>query len=136
MWYRDMRYPQVFPRLTVGQRDPRGLRRHNNKNSLIKNRNEKSAAPPIKTGSHILQEIDNLGVGRVIDIDVVEVNNVICKTCGWNKRSIFLELLYWSSNLIRHNLGVMNIEKNVFNTVLDIEGKTKDNEKARVWKPW
>ena len=25
----------------------------------------------------------------------------------------------------------MHIEKNVFNTVLDIEGKTKDNEKAR-----
>ena len=94
-----------------------------------------SPSPPIKTGAQILQEIDNLGVRRVIDIDVVEVNRVICKTCGWNKRSIFWELPYWSSNLIRHNLDVMHIEKNVFenvfNTVLDIEGKTKDNEKAR-----
>ena len=48
-----------------------------------------SAVPPIKTGAHILQEIYSLGVRRVIDIDIVEVNSVICKTCGWNKRSIF-----------------------------------------------
>ena len=106
-----------------------------NKNAFIKNRTEMSPSPPIKTGAQILPEIDNLGVRRVIDIDVVEVNRVICKTCGWNKRSIFWELPYWSSNLIRHNLDVMHIEKNVFenvfNTVLDIEGKTKDNEKAR-----
>ena len=42
---------------------------------------------------------------------------------------------YFSSNLIRHNLDVMYIEKNVFenvfNTVMQVEGKTKDNEKAR-----
>ena len=46
---------------------------------------------------------------------------------------------YWSTNLIRHNLDVMHIEKNVFenvfenvfNTVMNIEGKTKDNIKAR-----
>ena len=35
----------------------------------------------------------------------------------------------------RHNLDVMHIEKNVFenvfNTVMQVEGKTKDNEKAR-----
>ena len=72
-----MRYPQVFRRLTVGQRDPQGLGHHSNKNALIKNRTEMSATPPIKTSAHILQEIDNLGVRRVIDIDVVEVNNVI-----------------------------------------------------------
>nr|XP_012567360.1 uncharacterized protein LOC105851255 [Cicer arietinum] len=38
-------------------------------------------------------------------------------------------------NLLRHNLDVMHIEKNVFdnifNTVMNIKGKTKDNEKAR-----
>ena len=67
----------------------------------------------------------------MVDIDAAEVNGVICKTCGWNKQSIFWELPYWSSNIIRHNLDVMHIKKNVFNTVMDIEGKTKDNEKAR-----
>ncbi|KAL0373220.1 UNVERIFIED_CONTAM: hypothetical protein Scaly_1003600, partial [Sesamum calycinum] len=52
----------------------------------------------------------------------------------WIKKSIFLDLLYWNTHLIRHNLDVMHIEKNVFdnifNTVMDIEGKTKDNLNA------
>ena len=46
---------------------------------------------------------------------------------------IFWELLYCSSN--RHYLDVMHIENNVFanvfNTIMDIKGKTKDNEKTR-----
>lgn len=54
----------------------------------------------------------------------------------WRKKSIFFELPYWSSHLIRHNLDVMHIEKNVcetlLGTVLDIEGKTKDNLSARL----
>lgn len=49
---------------------------------------------------------------------------------------IFWDLPYWSTNLIRHNLDVMHIEKNVFdniiNTVMDVKGKTKDNPKARL----
>jgi len=52
------------------------------------------------------------------------------------KRSIFWELSYWKTNLLRHNLDVMHIEKNVFenifNTVMDVKGKTKDNIKARL----
>ena len=51
------------------------------------------------------------------------------------KRSIFLELSYWSINLICHNLDIMHIKKNVFDnifyTVMDIKGKMKDNPKAR-----
>ena len=35
------------------------------------------------------------------------------KSCNWRKKSIFFELLYWSSLVLRHNLDVMNIEKNV-----------------------
>ncbi|WMV30129.1 hypothetical protein MTR67_023514, partial [Solanum verrucosum] len=46
-----------------------------------------------------------------------------------------LGLPYWSTNLIRHNLDVMHIEKNffenVFNTVLEVDGKTKANLKSR-----
>ena len=55
---------------------------------------------------------------------------------NWVKRSIFWELPYWHTLLIRHNLDVMHIEKNVFenlfNTMMDIKGKTKDNVKARM----
>jgi hypothetical protein len=50
------------------------------------------------------------------------------------KRSIFWEFLYWKTNLLRHNLDIMHIEKNVFkntfNIVMDVKGKTKDNIKV------
>ena len=53
----------------------------------------------------------------------------------WKKKSIFFRLLYWKDNLLRHNLDVMHIEKNVIDnilgTLLDIKGKTKDNLTAR-----
>ena len=54
---------------------------------------------------------------------------------NWKKKSIFFQLPYWKDNLIRHNLDVMHIEKNVCEnilwTLLDVTGKTKDNLKAR-----
>ena len=34
--------------------------------------------------------------------------------------------------LIRHNLDVMHIEKNICEALLEIVGKTKDTEKARL----
>ena len=53
----------------------------------------------------------------------------------WKKKSIFFKLPYWKDNLLRHNLNVMHIEKNVMDniigTLLDIKDKTKDNFKAR-----
>ncbi|KAL0444256.1 UNVERIFIED_CONTAM: hypothetical protein Slati_2148300 [Sesamum latifolium] len=53
----------------------------------------------------------------------------------WTKKSIFWELEYWGTHLIRHNLDVMHIEKNVFdnifNIVMDIKRKIKDNLNAR-----
>lgn len=106
-----------------------------NKACFLKNRIEMSPAPPVKTGTQILHEIDELGLKKVTEIDGEVVNGPICKTCGWKKRSIFWDLPYWSTNLVRHNLDVMHIEKNVFdnifNTILNIEGKTKDNDKSR-----
>ena len=57
-------------------------------------------------------------------------------THNWVKRSIFWELPYWKTNLLRHNLDVMHIENNVFenifNTIMDVKGKKKDNIKARM----
>lgn len=53
----------------------------------------------------------------------------------WKKRSIFFDLPYWESNLLRHNWDVMHIEKNIcdnlLGTLLNLDGKTKDNENAR-----
>jgi hypothetical protein len=57
-------------------------------------------------------------------------------THNWVRGSIFWELPYWKTNLLCHNLDVMHIEKNmfenIFNTVMDVKGKTKDNIKARL----
>jgi len=54
---------------------------------------------------------------------------------NWKKRSIFWDLPYWKDKLLRHNLDVMHIEKkffeNIFNIVMNVMGKTKNNEKAR-----
>jgi hypothetical protein len=55
---------------------------------------------------------------------------------NWRKKSIFFELPYWQHLLIRHNLDVMHIEKNIcesiLGTLLEIEGKSKDNEESRL----
>ena len=52
----------------------------------------------------------------------------------WKKRSIFFILPYWVHHVLRHNLDVINIEKNVVDdiigTLLNLEGKTNDNLKA------
>ena len=48
-----------------------------------------------------------------------------------SKKNIFFQLPYWKTLLLRHNLDIMHIEKNVcdsiIGTLLNIEGKTKDN---------
>ncbi|XP_025661460.1 uncharacterized protein [Arachis hypogaea] len=53
----------------------------------------------------------------------------------WNKRSIFFDLPYWKTNLLRHNLDFMHIEKNVCDnilyTLLNDKAKSKDNLKAQ-----
>ncbi|XP_060210823.1 uncharacterized protein LOC132637807 [Lycium barbarum] len=92
--------------------------------------------PTVRTGEKILNQTCELGIRKVTELDAREVNKRICNSYGWKKRSIFWDLSYWSSNMIRHNLDVMHIEKNVFdnvfNTVLNVVGKTKDNPKAHL----
>lgn len=50
------------------------------------------------------------------------------------KKTVFYMLLYWKNLLIRHNLDVMHIEKNVcdsvIGTLLGIVGKSKDSLNA------
>ncbi|KAH0642243.1 hypothetical protein KY290_033841 [Solanum tuberosum] len=89
--------------------------------------------PPLKlSGSNILRQIVEGGGG-------VELNGRRKRsrraTKQWNKRSIFFELPYWDSNLLRHNLDFMHIEKNICDniiyTLLDDKSKSKDNANAR-----
>ncbi|KAK8921612.1 hypothetical protein KSP39_PZI020469 [Platanthera zijinensis] len=94
-------------------------------------------APPIQLTGHELEAIvaflPKIDFGKTKDKDKIEGFG---ESHNWLKRSIFWELPYWKTNLIRHNLDVMHIEKNmfdnVFNTIMDIKSKTKDNVKARL----
>lgn len=91
---------------------------------------EWAEAPTMLTGDDALAQLS--GEQRVHDKD----GNNVPSTEGWSKRSIFWSLPYWSTNLIRHNLDVMHIEKNVCDnivgTLLNMEGKSKDNLKSRL----
>ena len=55
---------------------------------------------------------------------------------NWVKQSIFLELFYWKTNLFCSNMDVIHIKRNIFenifNMVMNVKRKTKDNMKARM----
>ncbi|XP_057995012.1 uncharacterized protein LOC131175302 [Hevea brasiliensis] len=106
-----------------------------NKVNFLKGKACTNESPPILSSEDTFLQIEDLGLRRVTDSDGEAINAAIARNTGWRKRSIFWDLPYWSSNLIRHNLDVMHIEKNffenTFKTVMNIEGKTKDNAKAR-----
>jgi len=101
---------------------------------------ELECASNVPFGDEILQQLDGIAFG---DEDVGKKKRKKRKTGArssddvvWKKKSIFFKLLYWKDNLLRHNLDVMHIEKNVMDnilgTILDIKGKTKDNLVARL----
>ena len=108
---------------------------HRNRTGFRKNKTMTTVPPVVRSGDDILTEIQSLGLKKVTEMDATGTNGPICKKCGWRKRSIFWDLPYWRSNLICHNLDVMHIKKNVFdnvfNTVLNVDGKTKDTFKSR-----
>ncbi|XP_068307400.1 uncharacterized protein [Pyrus communis] len=55
---------------------------------------------------------------------------------NWTHNTKLFERPYWSKLKLRHNIDVMHVEKNVFDTlvetILDIKGKTKDTIKAQI----
>jgi hypothetical protein len=53
---------------------------------------------------------------------------------NWKKKSAFFELLYWKDSVIRHNLDVMHIEKNVSEMICAIllEMDKKRENKSRL----
>jgi hypothetical protein len=97
-------------------------------------------APNVQWGDEILGQLDNMSFGdenavkkkwkKQKKATTATKDNVV-----WKKKSICFRLPYWKDNLLRHNLDVMHIEKNVMDnilgTILYIKGKTKDNLRAR-----
>ncbi|XP_010501566.1 PREDICTED: uncharacterized protein LOC104778843 [Camelina sativa] len=98
--------------------------------------------PPPEVDRHILlEQLRDFGAERTTDCG--GNGHVVVYGAGinhnWYKHSIFWVLPYWKDLLLKHNLDVMHVEKNVFanlmNTVLNVPGKTKDNLKSRLDLP-
>ncbi|XP_025703438.1 uncharacterized protein [Arachis hypogaea] len=104
-------------------------------------RQVESRDPPMKYyGTDVLRQQSNLQVSfgnistltakrRRVSEDADQDDSV------WKKRSVFFELPYWKDHMLRHNLDVMHIEKNICDnvvyTILNDIVKSKDNLKAR-----
>ncbi|XP_045833662.1 uncharacterized protein LOC123924740 [Trifolium pratense] len=103
-----------------------------NKNNFTKNKQEYAPPPQFRCGDEVWERVSVIPKAPESELrrpdDYGEKHH-------WTKQSIFWDLPYWRTNLIRHNLDVMHVEKNVFDnvfyTVMDIKEKTKDNVKAR-----
>ncbi|CAH9130990.1 unnamed protein product [Cuscuta epithymum] len=90
---------------------------------------------PIVSGAEILRNIESISFPPFgSQYDNLRADG-FGKTHNWIKKSIFWDLPYWKDLLVRHNPDVMHIEKNcfdnVFNTVMDVKGRTKDNSNSR-----
>ncbi|CAL1361192.1 unnamed protein product [Linum trigynum] len=87
-------------------------------------------APKPLSGSEVLQELE----GKQVIFGKSSENDPLPHS--WKKCSIFFELPYWKDNILRHNLDVMHIEKNVCDnilwTLLNVNGRSKDNVNSRL----
>ena len=92
--------------------------------------------PTPLTGKNVMDQVANLE-GIILSKDASKKTKVSHDERGdtWNKRSIFCNLPYFKTLLLRHNLDVMHIEKNICDsimaTIMDVKGKTKDNINSR-----
>ena len=55
---------------------------------------------------------------------------------NWKKKTFFFQFPTWKTLILRHNLDVMYIEKNICDsivgTLLSVDGKSKDNFNSRL----
>ena len=55
---------------------------------------------------------------------------------SWSKVSILYKISYWKNKKLKHNIDVMHVEKNIsesiYGTLLGIEGRNKDTDKAQI----
>ena len=106
-----------------------------NKKFFRKDRKMENDAPPSRlSGEAIWEQVKRLPT--ILNGTDVQLKKLKGKREGWWKQSIFWELPYWKTLLIRHNLDVMHIEKNFFeqliNTVMDVKKKTSYGPRAKL----
>ncbi|XP_019226099.1 PREDICTED: uncharacterized protein LOC109207610 [Nicotiana attenuata] len=105
-----------------------------NTSAFMKNQTDYEEPPSVLSPEEIWNRVRDLP--KVTESPLPNKIRGYGVTHNWTKQSIFWELPYWKHNLLRHNLDVMHIEKkffdNLFNTLMDVNNKTKDNLKARM----
>ncbi|XP_042967343.1 uncharacterized protein LOC122300620 [Carya illinoinensis] len=101
--------------------------------NLFNGKEDHRLPPQVLSGSDILSQLymlDDLQFGKSRRKRKRRADEL-----NWTKSSIFFKLPYWSTLMLRHNLDVMHIEKNItdniFGTLMNIPGKTKDTINAR-----
>ncbi|XP_073525456.1 uncharacterized protein [Phyllobates terribilis] len=91
---------------------------------------EEGVARTALTGSQVYERIKNVDTKYGKCFKSKSKKGVL-----WKKVSILWDLPYWKDLSVRHCLDVMHIEKNVcdaiIGTLLNIPGKTKDNQNVR-----
>ncbi|KAK7306021.1 hypothetical protein VNO77_43935 [Canavalia gladiata] len=98
---------------------------------------EERGPPLLLSGSEILKQLDavNVTIERNVESSSrTKRARVEDKVKQWKKKSILFDLPYWKDNLLRYNLDVMHIEKNVCDNVLYTllkDDKSKDHLQAR-----
>ena len=93
---------------------------------------EHRATPKQLSGEDVLHQLDGM---EHITLGKTSKNKMSAKRKrehvelehNWKKKSIFFQLPYWKTLILRHNLDVMHIEKNICDsivgTLLSIDGK-------------
>ncbi|KAL0455291.1 UNVERIFIED_CONTAM: hypothetical protein Slati_0868300, partial [Sesamum latifolium] len=100
-----------------------------NKKALTKNRVEMKVARPRLIGEQIPDWVAKFNPAVEV---LLTLSPGYSSEHSWMKKNILWELEYWGTHLIRHNLNVeKNVFDNIFNTVMDIKGKIKDNLNIR-----
>ena len=103
---------------------------------FTKNKKVFDGPPPEVSGSDVVEQLRDFGAERTpVGGNGHQPVDGVGEYHNWHKKSIFWDLPYWKDHLLRHNLDVMHVEKNFFdnlmNTILNVQGKTKDNLKSR-----
>ncbi|XP_022873154.1 uncharacterized protein LOC111392118 [Olea europaea var. sylvestris] len=116
------------------------------KKSWFNGRIENDIRPKIKNGEQNLNEVDKIAYDWGKSGKRKRKKNTTQSTVTWKKKSIFFMLPYWKyivtrlmfnvqTLLVRHNLDVMHVEKNIcesiISTLLDVKGKSKDGINSR-----
>jgi hypothetical protein len=103
---------------------------------------ERECVPDVQSGDDILRQLEGMvfrdesaGKTKEKKWKMGQLTEAATDDVVWKKKSVFFCLSYWKDNLLRNNLDVMHIEKNVMDnilgTILNIKGKTKHDFAAR-----